>query len=67
MRRILLATAIMTGLLTLSARDASAAPSSGLASIHSALVSGKVTKVSYYWNRRHWRHRRWSGGRWRYW
>lgn len=67
MRRILLAAAIMTGLLTLTALNASAAPSSGLAGIHPAVAPGMVTKVDWYWNHRRWHHRRWSGGRWRYW
>jgi len=62
MRKILLASIAITGLLTLTSLHASAAPFSGLVGIHAAADRGIVTNV--WWDGHH---RRWYHGRWRYW
>ena len=53
MRKILLAAVAMTGFLTLTMPDASAAQSSGSATVHAAPGDGIVTNVDYH----HWHHR----------
>lgn len=67
MRSILLAAVVMTGVLTLTMPNASAAQSSGLAPMHVASVYGTVTKVDYWQYHHRWHHRHWHHGHWRYW
>jgi hypothetical protein len=67
MRKILLATVAITGLLTLTPLHASAAPFSGMSGFHAAPAHGIVTNVYWDGHHRHWHHRRWDHGRWHYW
>jgi len=67
MHKVLLATAAMAGLFTLSTLGASAAPYSGLADIHRVPAQGMVTNVDYYWHHHHYHHRHWNHDHWRYW
>ena len=67
MRKIMFATVALTGMLTLAASHASAAPSVGLANATAAPAHGMVTNVDYFWHHRHWHHRRWEHNHWRYW
>ena len=67
MRKVMLATVALMGLLTFTALHASAAPSIGLVEAGAAPIHGSVTNVYYNWHHHHWHHRRWHHGRWHYW
>ena len=67
MRKALFATAMLMGVVTLAASNASAAPSNGLVNLASTPAHGMLTNVDYDWHHRHWHHRRWEHGHWRYW
>jgi hypothetical protein len=67
MRKILLAGAAITGLMTLVSLHASAAPFSGLAQARPAAEPGMATDVYWEWHHHHYHHRHWYHGGWRYW
>jgi hypothetical protein len=67
MRKILLATAAITGLLTLISLHASAAPLSGLSGAGAVQAHDNVTNVDWDGHHHYWHHRRWYHGRWHYW
>ncbi|WP_428487746.1 hypothetical protein [Rhodopila sp.] len=68
MRKLLLASAALTGMFTLTALNASAAPATALIGVQAEPSHALVTNVDYYYNHHHYHHRRRDErGHWHYW